>query len=270
MNILIIRFSSMGDVILASAVFSFLQKRDAHVSIWLCTDPQYTGLFQDDHRLAGVLPIARNNEASLNEGELKGVVFDRIVDLQNNRRSRRLIGLLDPKIPVCKFDKKHLKRILLLAFRLNTFSSDDHVVVRYCRAAAGGDPGDQIPTPRILIHDDSNTTGPVSSILSGSTRPALALAPFAAWKNKEWPQDYYCMVGKYFAAHGFRVLIFGGRNDAAGAQSLARSIGESATALAGGLSLYECASVLKRCALSLGNDTGLLPLARAGGIKTGG
>ncbi|MDD5676066.1 MAG: glycosyltransferase family 9 protein, partial [Chitinivibrionales bacterium] len=62
---------------------------------------------------------------------------------------------------------------------------------------------------------------------------------------------------------------FGGRNDAAGAQSLARSIGESATALAGGLSLYECASVLKRCALALGNDTGLMHLARAVGIKTG-
>jgi len=100
-------------------------------------------------------------------------------------------------------------------------------------------------------------------------RPLIAILPFSAWKNKEWSRDSFCTVGRYFLAKGWDVAIFGGPEDRQTAIDMQMKIGQRCKALAGQLSLYECACILKQASLAVGNDTGLSHLARACEVKTG-
>jgi heptosyltransferase-2 len=97
----------------------------------------------------------------------------------------------------------------------------------------------------------------------------MALVPFSAWRNKQWPQSRFRTVGKYFQTKGWSVVIFGGPGDREPARRLCDAIGGTCSSVAGEGSLYDLGCLMKQCRLCFGNDTGLTHLARACGVRTG-
>lgn len=270
MNILIIRFSSMGDVILATPVFSYLKSNYPLCRIYFITDARYAELFNNDPRLYQVIGVDKQGGAIEQIGTLRTITWDRIVDLQNNRRSRRLRKTLSSEIPVNVIAKKHFKRILLLFLRINRYSSSDHIVRRYINAVENTtDTLPAYPSSKIFIDTDLAYSLINRLVPDGMQKPLMALIPFSAWRNKEWNRENFIRVGHYFATRGFRIILLGGKEDEGRAQAMADAIGQGCSNLTGQLSLYECACILSGCALALGNDTGLSHLARACGVKTG-
>jgi heptosyltransferase-2 len=265
MNILVIRLSSMGDVVLTTPALSFLSDAYPSASITLMVGEPYAGLFQHDPRIDRLLSIGKGAAPA---GVLRDGRWDRIVDLQNNARSRRIVRMLPRRGAVSRFDKLHLKRGLLLAFRINLFDRASDVVRRYARAA-GWDPARHGALPRLRIQVERNDAALQGIVELSDGSPLLALAPFSAWKNKEWPADRYAAVGRHFAGQGWRVAVFGGPEDIMAGEALVREIGSAAVPVAGKLALERTASLLARCKLALGNDTGLTHLARACGVRTG-
>jgi heptosyltransferase-2 len=269
MNILIIRLSSMGDVILATSVFPYLKAENPDSNIWFVTQKKYAELFSADTRLARVIAIeqGREHEAA---GELYSVVWDRIIDLQNSRKSLFLRKGLLSKQPTAVFRKLHARRMALLLAGINLYKQGDHVIARYAQAA-GYSPknGFSFPSARIILDEKKCEAVQQAAPGSAMVRPMIALFPFSAWKNKEWPAANYAFVGRYFSVKGWSVVIAGGPKDAAAAEALKRRIGGQGISTAGLLSLYETACLVSRCRLALGNDTGLCHLARACGVKTG-
>jgi heptosyltransferase II len=268
MKILIIRFTSMGDVILATSLFSYLKDVYPAAQLYFLTDKSYAGLFEDDSRLSLVIASEKKNENDI--GIIYGIQWDMVIDLQNNRRSRRIRQRVHSKAKPSIFKKNLKNRALLLIARIDLYDPADYVAKRYIDAAR---PEKKItvdiPSPRIFI-DDKKGSGVCDSLFREKLiRPLLAMMPFSAWKNKEWIRHYYQEVGRYFLAQGWDVLILGGPDDHQAAIDLKSAIGSRCMELAGRLSLYECACVFKRCSLAVGNDTGLSHMARACGIKTG-
>jgi len=266
MKILIIRLSSMGDVILATPLFSFIRKQHPTAAVTFVTGSEYAGLFGDDLRLSEV--------AGIDTGTLRlpaGLIasaWDLVVDLQNSLRSRALLGQLQAKAKTGFFDKQHWQRFMLLFLRCNTYDPARHVAVRYIRAADGdASAGAAAEPPRLFFREDGRARA--RAILGGNGRPALAIFPFSAWKNKEWPAACFVKVGRHFLAKGWNVAIVGGPSDAGRAEQMRENIGGRCVSLAGEVSLYECGCLLSSFALALGNDTGLSHLSRACGVKTG-
>ena len=109
---------------------------------------------------------------------------------------------------------------------------------------------------------------------SGS--PVLALGPTANWVRKVWPADRFLTLARLLtgpggALEGARIAVLGGP----GAQE--REMAASVLAglpgaidLVGALDLPEAAAVLARCALFVGNDSGLMHLSAATGTPTVG
>jgi heptosyltransferase-2 len=160
--------------------------------------------------------------------------------------------------------------MLLLFMRLNVYKAFDTVPRRYIQAGAGlGEVPEKIPGLKIVLETGNCKAIYGSFFSNGVIRPIIALIPFSSWKNKEWPRHYFLYVGRYFLSKGWHVVILGGPEDRAAALELKKAIGPRCSALAGQVSLYQSACVLKRCSLALGNDTGLSHLARACGVKTG-
>ncbi|MCK8782986.1 glycosyltransferase family 9 protein [Roseomonas sp. NAR14] len=120
----------------------------------------------------------------------------------------------------------------------------------------------------------------------GGGAPWIALGPTANWSGKLWPADRFAALFRALAAPdgplpGARAVVFGGPGPAERAMAapllaaLAGAPGEAgngsgggAVDLVGGLSLAEVAAALARCALFVGNDSGLMHLAAAAGTPT--
>jgi ADP-heptose:LPS heptosyltransferase len=253
-------------VILATSVFSYLKSTFPESDIWFVTGKEYAGLFTHDPRLARGIGVEKGKEAGV-AGDLADVSWDRIIDLQNNRRSNSMRKDLIAKSPVGIFHKLQWNRVLLLALRYNRYSPENHVIARYAHAA--GCEGTVYPPATLFI--DRRIAGSVAQYVPDNSmvRPMMALFPFSHWKNKVWPLTYFGFVGRYFVVKGWHVIIFGGPQDAIPAEKLRALVGDHCVTVAGKLTLNESACLIDRCNLALGNDTGLSHLARACGVKTG-
>jgi ADP-heptose:LPS heptosyltransferase len=269
MKILVIRLSSIGDVILAAPLFSYLTTTYPSAAITFVTDVQYADLFSDDPRLAEVIGFSKAQEQP--PAGLVSTAWDLIVDLQNSSRSRALVSSLKTLSRATFFDKLHWKRLALLLLRLNTYDIREHVALRYIRAAGGNIRREAVAPLRLYFREGAcaRAQAMFRRYTGGIVRPAIALFPFSAWKNKEWPIGNFINVGRYFLTKGWNVVIMGGVDDISRAEWMRVRIGARCISLAGKLSLFESGCLLTGFTLALGNDTGMSHLARASGVKTG-
>jgi ADP-heptose:LPS heptosyltransferase len=102
----------------------------------------------------------------------------------------------------------------------------------------------------------------------------LALGPTANWVRKVWPADRFLTVARLLtgpggALEGARVAVLGGPGAQEKDMAAAVLAGlPGAIDLVGALDLPEAAAVLARCALFVGNDSGLMHLSAATGTPT--
>ena len=110
--------------------------------------------------------------------------------------------------------------------------------------------------------------------LLATHRPIIVLAPTANWQPKVWPATRFAETFRCLAASDFPnalpvVLAGPGSAEQAMASPLLEALPE-ARAFVGTLSLPEAAAVLRRAALFIGNDSGLMHLSAAAGAPTVG
>ena len=102
--------------------------------------------------------------------------------------------------------------------------------------------------------------------------PVIALGPTANWSGKIWPADRFVTLYRRLASGpmpGARAAVFAGpgaQERALAAPVLAAL--PDAIDLSGQLTLTEAAACLARCALFVGNDSGLMHIAAAAGTPT--
>jgi heptosyltransferase-2 len=266
MNILIIRFSSMGDVILAAPALAQTRERWPRARLVFLTSAVYAPLFSADPSLSQVVACDPYRLCEV-YGILNRTQWDRVYDLQNSARSGKLVRALRSPGRVRRMHKRYMKRLLLLLFRCDTYHREkDHVVRRYLDTVE--ESGEPMPAPRITIDPQQLRSEVCAASDTMHDRPVLALIPFSTWKNKTWPASSFIEVGRHFIAKGWTIALFGGPQDRKNAEAMQHMLGTHCVVCAGQLQLHETAYALSCCRLALGNDTGLSHLARARGVPT--
>jgi heptosyltransferase-3 len=111
-----------------------------------------------------------------------------------------------------------------------------------------------------------------AAYLLPADRLVIGLGPTANWPSKVWPAERFAALFHALAEEPFRgavPAIFGGpgESERAMANPLLKMLPD-AIDLCGKLSLPEAASCIQRCALYVGNDSGLMHLAAAAGAPT--
>lgn len=104
-------------------------------------------------------------------------------------------------------------------------------------------------------------------------RPVLALGPTANWDAKIWPIDRFAELAQTLispggALEGARVAVVGGPGEREMAAGLLRAVPDENLIDLMEAPVLETAAVLARCALYIGNDSGLMHLAAASGAPT--
>jgi len=131
MKILVLRFSSIGDIVLTTPVVRALARQVPGAEIHFATKPAYRKLLETNPYIAKVHCLT----GSLGElvQQLKAEQFDCIIDLHNNLRTRLLKLRLG--VRAYSFDKLNWQKWLLVNFKIDKLPRV-HIVQRYLAAAA--------------------------------------------------------------------------------------------------------------------------------------
>src|SRR4029079_11640721 len=121
MKFLIIRFSSIGDIVLTTPVVRCLRKKKPAAAIHCLTKVSFANIVESNPYINKVHILNDDFEKLL--AELKNEKFDYIIDLHNNLRSFRIKKALG-NIPSFSFDKLNVEKWIFTNFKINIMPSE--------------------------------------------------------------------------------------------------------------------------------------------------
>jgi lipopolysaccharide heptosyltransferase II len=265
-RILVIRLSSLGDILLTTPVLRMLREHCPAARIdfltkvayqdVLCANPCVDRLWLLEPR-QGLKEMLRC---------LRQTRYDVVVDLHRTLRSRLLShGLLAQH--KLTYVKHTVRRALLVHLGWNTLRAMTPVPERYVTALRRlGVTG---PLPPLEMHLTAESRAAMQTYLQQEfpeslVRPLLAVAPGARWATKRWPVERFAAVAQELAqAQQAAVVVLGSAEDTQLAQELCQRLSVPVLNSAGKLSLLHTAALLQQCHLLLSNDSGLMHMATA-------
>ncbi|TNE80565.1 MAG: glycosyltransferase family 9 protein [Bacteroidetes bacterium] len=130
-RILIIRFSSIGDIILTTPVIRAIREQYPDAHIGFATKKQFGSLLQANPYVNSIHGLDQDFKSF--QTEIKEAGYTYYIDLHHNLRSKRLTSSL--QIPGKAFNKLNLEKWLLVNLKWNRLP-DTHIVNRYMETGA--------------------------------------------------------------------------------------------------------------------------------------
>ncbi|MCE5271802.1 glycosyltransferase family 9 protein [bacterium] len=270
-SVLVLRFSSMGDIILTTPVLRAMRAHWPGARIVYVTKACFAPLLKGNRTVDEIFILeepGRREELERLAESLSVRHWDILADLHHSLRSR----ILRKKIPARSkvfLSKPYLNRSLLVYARLDLYGPEPAPMPwQYAAALAGL--GLELDNGPCELHPDEEDLYLFRSALPPGwmeAGPFLALAPGAAWPTKRWPAERFAAAAAALCdRHGFSAVLLGGGPEAQDCELVRASLGpERCVNLAGRLPLMASAAALSRARLLISNDTGLMHMATAVG-----
>ena len=270
MKILIVKPSSLGDVVQALPVLRLLKLAHPAAEIFWWVDSRFAPLLESDPDLAGIILFERNGWRSPQRWvrlvrevlTLREHRFDLVIDLQCLARSGAfawvanggfLAGLDEPREGARGFYDLIVPRP-----SFDTHAVDWYLGVLPHLGVPVHDRFTWIPS-RPEIAQAIKTRWPVTG------RRWLAVQPGARWPDKRWPAEYFVELIRQIAADfpEIQFAVMGGSDERELAESIVAAAPQRALNLAGQLSLPEMVEWLRLSSVMVTNDTGPMHVAAA-------
>jgi ADP-heptose:LPS heptosyltransferase len=253
MKILVVRFSSIGDIVLTSPVVRCIQQQLPAVEIHFLTKKSFESIVQANPYIHKTWSIEKSIDELI--PALTAEKFDFLVDLHHNLRTKNLIRRL--KVPHASFPKLNIEKWLLVNFK-KPMKTNVHIVERYFKTVEKLHVvNDQQPCDFFLLPTDEIKL----SDLGVGSQPFVAFAIGAQFATKRMP---FSKMNEIIAQINAPILLLGGEMDHAMATNLCAANPQKIIFNAcGNFSLRQSASIVKQAAVLLTHDTGLMHIASA-------
>ncbi len=260
-SILVIRYSALGDVVLATSVLEPLRERYPQARIEWVTDPLYAPLLEGLPELARVHRLAREgpDSALALASRLRGQ-FDAVIDLQNKIRSAVVARSAAPLRTV--FRRRTAMRAMLALFGNDPPLVRAHATQLYAEALA---PLDVHRAGPLKVNLPPRAVALAADALRGVEPPVVALAPGARWATKRWPAERFAAVADQLSALGNRIVLCGGPGDRDAFAAFRAVVRAPIAADLSFLPLDALAASIARVQLLVACDSGPVHLATAVG-----
>ena len=267
MKLLILKPSSLGDVIHALPVLRLIKRQRPHWQVHWWIASNLAPLLENDPDLAAVHSFERRGwgtPSGLARGmnqlrQLQCERFDVVLDLQGLARSAVFSWAARPGLAIGLH--QHREGAAAAYDVLVERPSANSHAVDWCRAV--------LPHLGLENNDDFDWMPPRHEALPEGCESGqrwLALCPGARWENKRWPiESYEALTRQLLMGHGdLRVVVLGGNEDVALGARLA-TIGARCVDKTGQTTLPEMVEWIRACKVMVTNDTGPMHVAAAMG-----
>lgn len=252
MKILVIRFSSMGDIIYTTPVVRCLKRQVANAEVHFLTKPAFKYIYDNNPYLDKLLLLKPSLADTINE--IKAEKYDHIIDLHNNLRTS--IIKLRAGIKASTYKKQPLLKWLSLKLKRNLVSKE-HLVDRYLKAVKFlGVVNDDNPIDYYIKAEHDITKLLPLSHQNGYVAFVIGATHF----TKRMPNYKIISICRQL---NLPVLLLGGNDVRANGDEIAAAVGTSVYNACGITSLDESVFLVSRAKNVIGFDTGLTHIAEA-------
>jgi heptosyltransferase-2 len=261
LNILVVRFSSIGDILLTTPLLRAIRRRHPGARLTVLTKDEYRPLLGDNPHVNVVLGLDGKRPIASVAAELRRNRYTHLLDLHGSLRSRALRALVPGNWR--GYSKHRLARSVLIRTKKNFYGTHRPVPERYFAAAEGLDLVPDGYPPEFFLHPSApaHAAAWLAAVGIGTERPVVAVAPGAAHATKRWPAEHWRALIDQLVAEGFDVAIVGGKDDALVADKLVEVSPQHVASGAGSLGLQETGAVLKLARVVVSGDTGVMHMA---------
>lgn len=257
LKILIIRFSSIGDIVLTTPVIRCLKQQLPEAEIHFLTKNSFLPVVEANPYIDKIYSIHKNVEEVLLT--MKGEKYRYIIDLHNNLRSRMVrIGL---GTKTYSFNKINFQKWLITNFKINRLPKK-HIVDRYMKPAEklGVKNDGQGLDYFIPKKEEVNLKAFFRKNNLGEVKPYIAFVVGAAHATKRLP---VIRIIELCQKLKMPVILLGGPEDEGPGAFIAEQAGDQVVSACGKLKLNESASVVRQAEKVISHDTGLMHIAAA-------
>ncbi len=253
MKILVVRFSSIGDVVLTTPVVRCIAQQLPDATVHYVTKKAFLPVLEGNPHIHKIITI----ESSVSEkvAELQSENYDVVIDLHRNVRTLRLKRSLGVKSYA--FPKRNIEKFLLTNFKVNRMP-DVHVVDRYFEAVkAIGVQNDGLPCELFLSPADEVNLAENNLL----PKQFVAVAMGAQFATKQMPIH---LMSDILSGISLPIVLLGGPTDLDRATELKKQLpSQQVIDFCGKISLRQSAFVVSQAKAILTGDTGLMHIASA-------
>ncbi len=255
MKFLILRFSSIGDIVLTTPVVRCLKKKFPDAEIHYATKKAFHSIVQHNPSISKIHLLDNSVLEFVNQ--LKEEKFDCVIDLHNNQRTLLIKTLLG--VRSYSFNKINFEKWLRVNLKINRLPNK-HIVDRYLETCASlGVLNDGEGLDYFLAKEDA---------VDRNTFPIAFQKEYAAWvigakhSTKKFPAEKISNVLKQLQ---MPVMLLGGKEDFEEAEKIVQQANGTTEIFnaCGKFSLNQSASLVQQAKLVVTNDTGLMHIAAA-------
>lgn len=258
LSILVVRFSSIGDILLTTPLIRALNRRHPEARLVFATKRAFAPLVTDNPHLAQVVALEPDEPVRHFAARLRAFAPTHGLDLHGSLRSLALRALVGGRWH--GYRKRKVSRAWLISTKIDSYEIHTPVAERYFEAARDLDVRPDGGPPEFLLGAGARARAAEWLAARGLERARVAaLAPGAAHFTKRWPLAHWAALAERLRAAGYAPVIVGGAADRGVAQRLA----DQAPSVAGEFSLQETGALLAASAVVVSGDTGVMHMATA-------
>ena len=247
LKVLIVRFSSIGDIVLTSPIVRALKKQK-NAQIHFLTKSQYSSIVVNNLYIDKVITIHK----SLNEIEedLIKENYDFVIDLHNNIRSHRLRFL---NVPIKRYSKSNFKKLIYMYTGKN-FLNNEHVVDRYFKATSFLDLNNDGKGLDFFIDKKDEVDFDIN-------QKFISWCIGASKEQKKLAVDQICYVANKL---NLPIVLLGGIEESNKANQIISQCSQNKIYnYCGNITINQSAYLIKHSQILLSNDTGLMHIGAA-------
>jgi ADP-heptose:LPS heptosyltransferase len=253
MKILIIRFSSIGDIVLTSPVIRCLKQQVPDAELHFLVGDKFREVVEHNPYLDKVHILAHSWELMIEELLVED--YDYIIDLHRNRKSRRVKNALQKKS--FSFHKLNIKKYIYTAFKINILPNM-HIVDRYMKTVSSfGVKNDGKGLDYFIGPNDETKK---EDIPGSHYAGYIACVIGAAHGTKKWPVHKW---KEFCEKINHPVILLGGPGDKEDGEEIASVDPVRIYNACGKFRLNESADLVSKSKLVITHDTGLMHIAAA-------
>jgi len=268
LKILILRMSSIGDIVLAFPFIRLLRKKFPEVRIDFVVKKEYEELLKSNRNISSIYSF--NSQKGFKElkklkKKIKQERYTYIFDIHRSLRSYYLRKFSGAK-KVFLYKKYRIRRWLLIRLKLNLFNKITPVYKAYINSARKmGLVDDKLGFD---FNIDDRYIRKIDGLLEkeniNSGDFLIGVCPGAGYENKCWTVEGFSKVCKFLISKlNAKVLLIGDKEDFNKGEMVSSSIGDKAHNFCGRLSIMESAALISKCQLVIANDAGPMHIAEA-------